>query len=112
MSLPYKTGSTLPYGSRVLTIGAVTFIANNFRTQAPSQLIERKTELGAPNGAVLIEQARTGTAELQLASSSTAAPARGDEFTEDTITWFITEVGKPESVDTFKVVDISFREKV
>lgn len=112
MSLPYLTTSTLPYGSRVLTIATVAYIAQSFRLDEPGQLIERTTELGAPNGAVLIEQAKTGTATLQLATASTAYPARGAEFTADTVTYFITQVGKPEEAAAFKTVEISFREKV
>ena len=112
MSLPYLTSATLPYGSRILTIDAVTYIANNFRVDSTGALIERQTELGAPNGAVLIREAKTGSAQLQLATTTTAIPEVGDEFTADTITYFLTSVGAPEEARGFKVVDISFREKV
>lgn len=111
-TLPYKTATTLPFGSRILTIDAVTYIAENFETSAGGQLIERTTELGAPNGAILIEQAKTGSATLQFATTTTAIPERGDEFTADTITYFLTEVSAPETANGFKTCRISFREKV
>ena len=111
MAIPYLNSPTLPYGSRVLSIGA-TYIANSFSTSQSLNVIERTTELGAPNGVVGIQVARTGSAQLQLATSSTAVPSAGTEFTADGVTFFITEVGRPEEAAGFKAVDISFRESV
>lgn len=112
MAIPYLTTATLPYGSRVLTIDSVAYIANNFSVSQSLNVIERTTELGAPNGAVGIRTARTGSAQLQLATVSTAIPEAGDELGADSVTYFITEVSKPEEAQGFKVVDISFRESV
>ena len=114
MSLPYLYPATIPYGSRVITdtTNSTTYIANNFRVTEPTRVLERDTELGAPYGVVAIQRARTGSAQLQLNTTTTLIPARGDEFTADTVTYFITEVGKPESADAIKVVDIQFREKI
>ena len=112
MAIPYLTSATLPYGSRVLTINAVAYIANNYKVDQGGALIERQNELGAPNGAVLILEASTGSAQLQLATTTTAIPAIGDEFTADTVTYFLTQVGASEEARGFKTVDISFRKKV
>lgn len=112
MAIPYLTAATLPYGSRVVTIDSVGYIANNFSTSQSLNVIERTTELGAPNGAVGIQTARTGSAQLQLATVSTDVPDAGDAFSADSVTYFITEVSKPEEAQGFKVVDISFRESV
>jgi hypothetical protein len=112
MSIPYTTTASLPYGSRVVTIGAVGYIANNFSTSQSLNVIERTDSLGAPNGAVGIQQARTGSAQLQLATSTTTAPAAGDEFAANSVTFFLTEVSRAEEAQGFKVVDISFRESV
>jgi hypothetical protein len=108
----YETSNTLPWGSRVLTIATVTFIAENFEVTSPTNVIERMDEVGNPNGAVAIDKARTGTATLQLASESTVVPARGAEFTADTVTYFLTEVSAPEAQEEFKTVRISFRQKI
>jgi len=108
----YKTTSTLPFGSRVLTIATVTYIAQNFRTRAGSAVVERQDEEGEPNGAVGVPEARDGSATLQLATATTAIPALFAEFTEDTFTYFITEVGTPEEQRGFKTVEISFRQKI
>lgn len=112
MAIPYLTAATLPYGSRVLTISSVGYIANNFSTSQSLNVIERQNELGAPNGAIGIQTARTGTAQLQLATTTTTAPSAGDEFSANSVTYFLTEVSKPEEAQGFKVVDISFRESV
>jgi hypothetical protein len=112
MAIPYLTTASLPYGSRTVAIGATTYIANNFSISQSLNVIERTTELGAPNGAVGIQQARTGSAQLQLATSSITGPAAGDEFSANSVSFFITEVSRPEEAQGFKVVDISFRESV
>lgn len=116
MSLPYSTSALLPYGARVLTISAAAYIANNFRVSQAGKLLERMTELGAPNGAVLLDTPYTGTAELQLATTATAFPNISMTFSafvpqeNANLNFFITEVGAPETSDQFKNVDITFRE--
>lgn len=118
MSLPYSTSANLPYGSRVLTIGGVAYIANNFRAQQAGKLLERMTELGAPNGAVLIDTPYTGSAELQIASTGTAFPNVSSTFSafvaaeNANVNFFVTEVGTPETQDQWKNCDISFREVI
>jgi hypothetical protein len=116
MAIPYLTTATLPYGSRVVTVSAVGYIANSFSTSESLQIIERKDTLGAPNGAIGIRQPITGSATLQLATASTAIPQSGDEFgasvTGTSITFFITERSLPEDQAGFKTVTVSFREKI
>lgn len=116
MPVPYLTAATLPYGSRVVTVGATGYIANSFSVSESLNVIERTDILGAPNGAIGIRQARTGSAQLQLATTSTTYPGYGDEFASlvkgASVTFFITEAGFPEEAGGFKVVDITFRESV
>lgn len=116
MALPYSTSAGLPYGSRVLSIGGVSYIANNFRVEQAGKLLERTTELGAPNGAVMIDTAYTGTAEVQLAANTTVYPNISMTFStrvdseNANLNFFLTTVGAPESADQWKFVDIQFRE--
>jgi hypothetical protein len=112
MAIPYLTTIALPYGSRVVTISSVGYIANNFSVAQSLNVIERQDSLGAPNGAVGIQQARTGSAQLQLATTSTTAPSAGEAFAADSVSYFLTEVSKPEEQQGFKVLDISFREVI
>ncbi len=116
MALPYSTSANLPYGSRVLSIGGVNYIANNFRVSKAGRLLERFTELAAPSGAVLLDAPYTGTAELQIANTLIAFPNVSMTFNcrveqeNANVNFFITESGVPESFDQFKNVDITFRE--
>lgn len=112
MAIPYLTTTALPYGSRIVTVNSVGYIANNYSISQSINVIERQDALGAPNGAVGIQTPRTGSAQLQLATSSTTAVAAGDSFSADSVTYFVTEVSKPEEQQGFKVLDISFRESV
>ena len=116
MPIPYLTSANLPYGSRVITAAGLGYIAQNFSLDHSLNLIERTDELGAPNGAVGINTARTGSAQLQLATSAITVPAVGDEFSTDVrgtaVTFFFVSVGTPEESSSFKVVDVNFRESV
>lgn len=118
MSLPYSTSAGLPYGTRILTIptGGVAYICNDFDARQDGKLIERMTELGAPNGAVLLDTPYTGTATLQLAANTTAYAnismvfsARVEQENAN-LNFFITGTGAPEGPDQFKTVAITFRE--
>ena len=115
MSLPYSTSANLPYGSRVLTINGVSYIANNFRVQKAGRLLERFDHLAAPSGAVLLDAPYTGT-ELQVANTLVAFPNVSMTFNcrveqeNANVNFFITEAGVPESFDQFKNCDVTFRE--
>jgi len=113
MAIPYLTSASLPYGSRVVTIGTLGFIANNFSVKTSLNVIERQDSLGAPNGAVGIRTAGTGSAQLQAASTTYLNVFTvGDAFSADSVTYFITEISKPEDQQGFKVMDVSFREAI
>lgn len=116
MAIPYLSSANLPYGSRVVTVATVGYIANSFTTSQSLNVIDRQDTLGAPNGAIGIRQPITGSTSLQLATTSTQIPDCGDEFSAtvdgSAITFFITERSLPEEQAGFRTVDISFREAV
>ena len=117
MAIPYLSTATLPYGSRVITIGALGYIANNVSADYALNLIERTDELGGPNGVVGLNTAKTGSAQLQLATSAVTIPTVGAEFSmafqsDGATTFFLTSVGAPEEASSFKVVDVNFRESI
>jgi hypothetical protein len=119
--MPIKSDGTTPSGSRVLTIPTTTgasYIADNFNVEEPTQFLDNRDEKNEPNGGVLLEDFVTGSATLQLASSTTALPKNGDEFAEKidpndatATTFYLTHVGKPESRDSLQKVQIQFRKK-
>jgi hypothetical protein len=123
MALPYSTSATLPWGSFTLTTtsgnaNGTSYIAEDFEVTESAQLTERPTALGAPNGAFLVDSARTGRGTLQLASTSTVAPDNGDEFVRSlrpnaaNVTFFFTEISLPRRVRDFHMVNVTFREKI
>lgn len=109
---PVKTGATLPFGSEVLSIDSVNYIAENFRVSQPSVSAERQTEVSAPNGYALNLAAKTGSATLQLATTSTAIPVVGHTFTRNSVVFILTEVGEEQTQNGIKTLPISFREFV
>lgn len=90
MALPYNPG-TVGYGSLVLTINSVAYVAEDISLTIPTRTIERNTELGAPGDFVLIEGRTTGSATLQLATATTVLPTNGQEFSVD-----LTEAGSTQ----------------
>ena len=113
MSLPYSDPA-FPYGSKVLTINTVTYVANNIRATQQAKEIRRTNELGAPSGNIGVEDFTEGTATLQLATSSTAYPALGDTFAVDlfkagsTQTYWIKSVSPAYDHEGETLIDISF----
>ena len=69
-----------PYGSRTLTINGVAYKANNIQIQRPTTDVEDQSTDGTPGRARYTRQRATLTAELQLATSSTAYPIFGNTF--------------------------------
>ncbi|MDB6026300.1 MAG: hypothetical protein JWM68_2523 [Verrucomicrobiales bacterium] len=124
MSAPFNDGA-IPYGSRILSItnanmgtpAAVDAIAENISLTRPSTAIERKGILDEPTGAVIVAGFVTGSATLQLATSASIPPNLGATFmsTFDSVTgsesFYVSEVGIPETQGDAKKVTISFRKK-
>ena len=118
--MPIKTDGTVPSGSRILLIGTadVSYIADNFSINRPTAFLDQRDQYNEPSGGVLLEDFITGSATLQIASSTTPLPHLGDEF----MTWlddsniigtrqvfYITEVSKQEERASLKKVTINFR---
>lgn len=115
--MPLINDGTVQQGSRVLSIDSVSYIAENIEVTRPTQIVERRSELGAPNGQAQIDDFVTGTATLQLATGATVIPENGDTFATTFVTaigsetFFLSEVGQPETQGEAKKVNISFRKK-
>jgi hypothetical protein len=112
-----KNDGGLVFGSQVVTIDSVAYVAENISIDAPSTIIEQKDEYGVPSGQVIVEGFVTGTATLQLASSATALPAIGDAFQITTVGgaavyFLISQVGQSFSQDAETKVNVSFRKRI
>lgn len=111
-SYPVLSAVNLPFGSRVLTIDAIEYIAEQFQYEQPSVTAERSTQVSAPGGFALNAAARVGSAQLQLALTTTAVPLVGHTFEADTFTFVITNVGKSQTQNGFTVLPIQFRQNI
>ena len=109
--------NTVQYGSIVLSINSVNYVADSFSVQRPTNALERRNELNEPNEQVLIRNFETGSAVLQYASGDTPDPALGKTFTVtlNTVivaeTFIVSEVSTPLEQGGEKKIHVSFRKK-
>lgn len=117
MASPQYNDGTVQYGSRVLTINAIAYVADNITVNRPTKEIDRTNEIGEPSGSVGVAGFVTGSATLQLASGSTAEPQGGNTFAvtfDATIgaeTFYITSPGRSEGQATEKKINVTFKKK-
>lgn len=108
--------NNVPFGSQVVTIGATAYVAESISFEAPSQIIERRDELGNPSGQVIIPQFETGTAVLQLATTVTAVPTIGATFTaskNDGVNQLlvVSQVGEPFAQFDARKINVGLRRR-
>jgi len=111
----FKNDGSVQYGSRVLTINSVAYVADNVAVERPSKIIERTNEIDEPSGWVGYAGFVSGTAQIQLASGATVIPVAGFTFSTtfvasiDAETFTLTDVSQPEEKGGEKKVNISFK---
>lgn len=128
----FKNDGTIPYGSQVLSIGTlvpgatptissgVSYVADNISISRPGKTIERTNQLDEPSGQVSYPGFVTGSATLQLATTSTLVPLHGKHFVltvfdtdgdadNDVEAFYIDSVDQPISKDSETKVNITFR---
>lgn len=112
-NLPYSSSANLPFGSRTLTINSVTYVARNWAPQKSTREI-RRNDANGDEAAFMLRAEPTSQSglTLQLATTSTAVPTMGQEFTVDTLVYVITSVSKVENEGEFQTVDIAYKAKV
>ena len=71
---------SMPYGSRILTINAVTYKVNSLTIPRATATAEDNDEAGNPNRKRWTATRHVLTAELQLATGSTVYPQFGNTF--------------------------------
>ena len=96
MAALFNDGS-IPYGSEVLTINAVTYVAENVTFDNPSVVKERTNEIGEPSGSFGVQGFVTGSATVQKAATGTAIPTPGltfatSSFSGSSVTFIVTKV--------------------
>lgn len=110
--LPYLLPGNIPFGTRILTIASQVYICEDFNLSAGTTEIARKDQVNNPNGFVLTKNPKTATGTLQLASTATPIPGRGQTCTVPEGVFVTTTVGQPEQQGKIKVVSVTFRENI
>jgi hypothetical protein len=64
----------IPFGSQVVSINSVDYVAEEIEFEEKSTAIYRRNEVNVPNGGVYIKDLVKGKMTLQLASNDTAIP--------------------------------------
>lgn len=107
---------SLPYGmpTQVITIGSVTFVAENNTITEPTQIIERRNYIGEPSGQVFVPDFVNGSSTLQFFSTSTVPPTPGVTYiitrnNASTITVGVSEVGEVHEMLSMRKVNINWR---
>lgn len=116
MATIFNDGS-FPYGSHVLSINAVNYVAEDISLDKPSTVAENMDEDGNYSGGVGAAGAITGSATLQLETTGTALPSLGQTFTsvlknESSATYIVTQVGETISQSGITKCPIQFRKQV
>ena len=134
-----KNDGTIPYGSKVLTIGGsaggliggtpagVLYVADNIELTRSTGAILRTNELGEPSGRVLYKNdVDSFTCTLQLAASTTKIPqlgwettvtfgdsdADGDVDSNDAEIFYLDKIGMSFTKDGETKVSATFVEKL
>ena len=99
------------FGSRELTINGVVYAADDFSLDHEVTEIVRTNKNDRPTGQVAIKGRITGSATLQLATSSTPMPEMGMQFTVTEGTFVLRKVSRSESKGGETKVPIEFVQK-
>lgn len=125
MSTATYTDNQIPIGSKAETLysgggegtGKGTYVFENITLDRPSQIVERKDEIGQENGWALVQAvANTGSGTIQIATSATAIPAAGwwfkDAFDGSTTAqeqWVLTSIGQQFAHDGYFKANVNLK---
>lgn len=120
--MPDPTGTkfdgAMAFGSQIVAIGAVNFVAEDITFTAGSEWVETKNENGVPTRATGKITTPTGSATLQLEDDETAPPALFGTFTltpiggGTAIPVIITEVGQEFKQGEERKVKVNIRKQL
>lgn len=112
-----KNDGGLVFGSQVLTINLVTYIAESFSLTDGSNRIASMNEFGVPNKQAFMDETPTGEATLQLASATTPLPPKYSvvpciTLNAVSVDCIITEVGHAKTQNGETKVTIKLYKKL
>ena len=116
-NVPYNNTAAVaaatPFGGVVLTIGATTYRALNWKPEKQTRKIRRNDVNGDQAEFMLRAEPTTQSGlNLQMALSTTPIPALGAEFAgPDSLTYVITKAGPGRQEGEFWMTDIDYESK-
>lgn len=106
--------NNIPHGTAILTINAVAYKTDDLNISNPTEQLGRKEVTGEDSTDLVVIAGRpTGTATLQLATTTTVIPAAGLTFSHTLRTgasrlYVITEVSVAKTIAGITTCSISF----
>lgn len=94
--------------SRDVTINGVIYTATDWKWDGGSTKIVRRDKNSKPSGRKLIVDENTGSATLQLATTSTVLPPERVPFTTTEGTFYLDKVGRSETNNGETTVPVTF----
>jgi hypothetical protein len=117
--MPTINDGDVPYGCYLITLGSAGFVAESISFTEASSVIERRNELNAPSGQIIIPDFVTGTGVVQRPASSTPSPRVGDvavipsnALAGFTGSLFVSDVGPAYAQGDVHKFNFSFRKSV
>lgn len=117
MGVQVFNDNSIPYGSFIIPsilrgqTGPVSVLTNaimeNFTVQRPTKEVERTDQIGGPNGFALVNAQESATGVIQIATSVSNNPQRGDYFTLTVDAaigaekWVIKEISQPYEMNGY-----------
>src|SRR4051812_35847936 len=96
----YLSDGNIPFGSEIVTVNGVDYVAEEIDFHEKSTAIYRRDERNIPNGGVYIKDLLEGTMTLQLGSLTTAIPEGQSQvtipFRGADVLFVITDVQQPK----------------
>ena len=109
---------TLVFGSQIVTMSSVAYVADEITYSKDTKPLTNLNQVGVPTKEVLIEQIGTGSMTLQLAASTTVAPAIGSTFSltpvggGTALSLKVSKVGQIFKNDGETKLQVEFRDKL
>src|SRR5436190_15349321 len=101
----FANDGDIPFGSEVVTINGVEYVAEDIEPQEKATSIIRRNEINVPNGAVHIKDLTKAKMTLQLASNDTPIPELlaivGFTFRGASKDFIVSDVSQPLKQDKF-----------
>lgn len=116
MALQAYSDNGGPFGSQIVTINGVDYVAEEINFEEPTTEKDRHDQVGNVTGSIYQAQKINGTMKLQLATNNTPIPNRFDVtnliYRNAPKAFIISNVGQPQKFDDFRYINVQIREKL